>query len=445
MDKNKGENPSVAFLTLGCKVNSYETDAMELKFRQAGYQIKDFHDRADIYVINTCTVTNIADRKSRQMLHRAKKLNPEALVVAAGCYVQAAGEELLKDTSIDLIVGNNQKQHIVSLVEECRSRGQNMGCLLDMGQEKEYEPLHIDDAGEKTRAYIKIQDGCNQFCSYCIIPYARGRIRSREEADIVEEVSGLVRKGYREIVLTGIHLSSYGVERGEENALLSLIVTLSGIENLERIRLGSLEPRIITPEFVNTLKNDTKFCPHFHLSLQSGCDETLRRMNRKYTTEEYLHKCEMIREAFCLPAITTDVIAGFPGETKEEFAATEAFLEKAAFAQMHIFKYSRRKGTRADIMPDQVPEEIKAERSSRLLSLEKRLREEYERMFIGRKERVLLEEETEIDGKRYMTGHNERYIKIAVPAGTGSSGEIVEVTVTGVLGEGVMEGRMKNE
>ena len=409
----------VAFLTLGCKVNSYETEAMLRLFREQGAEICAFEEAADVYVVNTCTVTGIADRKSRQMLHRAKKKKEEALVVAVGCYAQEAGEALLEDKAVDLVVGNNQKSKVTELVAEAlQKKGQERKCALleDLSEDSGYEELFVSDISEKTRAYIKIQDGCNQFCSYCIIPYVRGRIRSRAPEEIIREVKELTKKGYQEVVLTGIHLSSYGNESVPGNQLdgkklAELILALNALPGLRRIRLGSLEPRIVTKEFVGELKKAEKLCPHFHLSLQSGCDETLKRMNRKYTAEEYANACVLLREAFELPAITTDVIVGFPGETEEEFETTYRFLERMRFAQMHIFRYSVRKGTRAEKMPNQVPESVKALRSERLLELEKRLRNAYTTEILGMEEEILTEDMVTIEGKMYRNGYSKRYIR----------------------------------
>ena len=426
---------TVAFLTLGCKVNSYETDGMKELFLKAGYEIKDFEDQADVYVINTCTVTNMADRKSRQMLHRAKKKNPEGVVVAVGCYVQASKDTLEEDSAIDLVIGNNKKNQIVEILEEHFGNNDLRETLVDIGKEKEFEELSIGAAGEKTRAYIKVQDGCNQFCSYCIIPYARGRVRSRKLDEVVKEVNRLVGEGYKEIVLTGIHLSSYGIDFEEDITLLTLIQTVSTIDGLKRIRLGSLEPRIITEEFVDTLKENDKFCPHFHLSMQSGCTETLKRMNRRYTAEEFYEKCELIRSRFETPAITTDVIVGFPGETDEEFSETKAFVQKVAFAQMHVFKYSKRKGTKAADMENQVPEPIKQQRSVELIEIEQKMRMNYREQFIGQKELVLIEEAVVIDNITYQIGHNERYQKLAIKTEKDLSNELVEVLVLQPLTE----------
>ena len=414
----------VAFLTLGCKVNSYETEAMIGLFTEQGAEIRSFDEEADVYVVNTCTVTGIADRKSRQMLHRAKKKNPLALVVAVGCYAQEAGEMLLEDKAVDLVIGNNQKSRVVTLVAEALTKTSydtTRTALEDLSKDSAYEALFVSDISEKTRAYIKIQDGCNQFCSYCIIPYVRGRIRSRAAEDVIREVELLTEKGYQEIVLTGIHLSSYGNELTPGNTLdgtklAELILALNALPKLRRIRLGSLEPRIITKEFVRRLKEAEKLCPHFHLSLQSGCDATLRRMNRKYTTEEYKAACNLLREAFDTPALTTDVIVGFPGETEEEFETTYRFLEDIAFAQMHIFRYSVRKGTRAERMPEQIPEPVKAVRSDRLLALEKQLRRKYLESMLNKEEEVLTEDLLQVDGKTYRSGYGKRYVRYAMDA-----------------------------
>ena len=411
-----------ALHNLGCKVNSYETEAMQQLLAAAGYQIVDFEEKADVYIINTCSVTNVADKKSRQMLHRAKAKNPEALVVAAGCYAQAAGEKLLEDTAIDLVIGNNKKAELVQLLEERLAGREPQDAVIDISAAQEYEALHIERQADHTRAFIKVQDGCNQFCSYCIIPYTRGRVRSRRPEDVEEEVRTLAEKGYQEIVLTGIHLSSYGTDFKEEpQDLLELTKRLHQIPGVKRIRFGSLEPRLITEEFVRELSAMEKICPHFHLSLQSGCDATLKRMNRHYTCEDYLYRCGILRKYFRDPAITTDVIVGFPGETDEEFAETKKFLETVHFYEMHVFKYSRRAGTRADRMPDQVPEPVKTKRSAELLALEKEMSKAYRASFLGRETEVLLEEPVEIGGARYMMGHTKEYVKAAVPEAGGKN------------------------
>ena len=405
-----------ALHNLGCKVNSYETEAMQQLLEAAGYEIVDFEDQADVYIINTCSVTNMADKKSRQMLHRAKVKNPDAVVVAAGCYVQAAGEKLKEDEAIDLVIGNNKKADLIPLLEECLAGREVTDSIIDISATHEYESLHIAKQADHTRAFIKVQDGCNQFCSYCIIPYTRGRVRSRRPEDVVSEVLELTANGYQEIVLTGIHLSSYGVDfKGENIDFLYLIKLLHEIEGVKRLRFGSLEPRVITEEFAKELSKLDKICPHFHLSLQSGCDETLKRMNRHYTADEYYNGCEILRKYFKNPAITTDVIVGFAGETEEEFAATKEFLEKVNFYEMHVFKYSRRAGTRADKMPNQVPEQIKAKRSAELLALEAEMSRKYRESFLGQETEVLLEEPVTINGEQYMIGHTKEYVKVVVP------------------------------
>ena len=398
----------VAIHSLGCKVNSYEAESMEIMLRDEGYEIVPFSEdvQADIYIINTCSVTNIADRKSRQMLHKAKKMNPEAVVVAAGCYVQADPDGVKKDECVDIILGNNMKISIVEALNDYFGGSDKTSYLVDINDKyQEYESLRINQTGEHTRAYIKIQDGCNQFCSYCIIPYVRGRVRSRKPEDIVNEVKTLATTGVKEVVLTGIHISSYGTDL-ENISLIELIEAIHEIEGIKRIRLGSLEPRIITEEFAKRIAGLEKICPHFHLSLQSGCDKTLKAMNRKYNTEEYYEGCVRLREVFENPAITTDVIVGFPGETEEDFSETRKFLEKVHFYEMHIFKYSRRKGTVADKMKEQVADTVKSERSAVLLALEKAQSLEYRKMYIGKRLEVLIEELTEIDGRSYYTGYN---------------------------------------
>lgn len=419
-----------ALHNLGCKVNSYETEAMQQLLENAGYEIVPFAEGADVYIINTCSVTNIADRKSRQMLHRAKKMNPGAVVVAAGCYVQAAGEELKKDEAVDLVIGNNKKTELVSILEDffAQNKETEEETVIDISHTSEYENLSISRPGDHTRAFVKVQDGCNQFCSYCIIPFTRGRVRSRKPQEVVEEISRLAALGYEEAVLTGIHLSSYGMDfpADERIGLLDLIIKVHEIPKIRRIRLGSLEPRIITEEFAVTLAGLEKICPHFHLSLQSGCDATLKRMNRKYTTIEYLKGCELLRSAFKNPAITTDIIVGFPGETKEEFETTREYLKKIQFYEMHVFKYSVRNGTRAADMPDQIPETVKAERSSELLSLEQEMSLSYRKSHLGSQTEVLMEEEYEAEGKRYIIGHTREYIKAAVPFEEGLKGTMVK-------------------
>ena len=450
----------VALHNLGCKVNSYEMDVMQQKLQEKGYKIVPFDAEADIYIINTCTVTNIADRKSRQMLHRARARNPRALVVAVGCYVQTGGEEALRDGSIDLAIGNNRKKDLVEILEAYLD-GKNEDktlhdtTIIDINRSCEYEEMTLTQTAEHTRAYIKIQDGCNQFCSYCIIPYARGRVRSRRAEDVVAEIKGLVTQGYQEVVLTGIHIGSYGIDLGEDgevklagdserrdyagnSRLVDLVERVHEIEGLKRIRLGSLEPRIVTKEAVSRLAALEKLCPHFHLSLQSGCDETLRRMNRRYNTREYYESVKLLREAFDHPAITTDVIVGFPGETEEEFQDTYEFLQKVRFYEMHIFKYSRRKGTKAAEMTNQVPDAVKTERSNCLLALERQQSMDFRGRYIGKETEVLFEEIKEVDGHKLWLGHTRDYVRVALEAEESLSNCMRNVRISGFLTDEIM-------
>ena len=429
----------VALHNLGCKVNAYETEAMQEMLENAGYQIVPFKEGADIYIINTCTVTNIADRKSRQMLHRARKMNPDAVVVAAGCYVQAQEDKQEIDPCIDIVIGNNKKQDLLTILVEYENKhdakeaaGHNAALareLIDINHTKENEPLRLSKTGEHTRAYIKVQDGCNQFCSYCIIPFARGRVRSRAKEDVMEEVKRLAENGYQEVVLTGIHLSSYGIDLEEPESLLSLIQAVHETGGIKRIRLGSLEPRIITEEFAKRLSSLEKLCPHFHLSLHSGCDATLKRMNRRYDSREYYEKCQLLRKYFDHPALTTDIIVGFPGETEEEFEQSRAFVDKVDFYETHIFKYSKRQGTKAAVMENQVPEQVKAHRSDILLALNEKKRLAYEKSFIGKEVEVLLEEEIEQNGRKKLAGHTKEYMKIALDADKNQQNCIVKVEI----------------
>lgn len=455
MVKSKKVYKNVAFLTLGCKVNTYETDAMEKNFRQSGFNIVSVDDVADIIIINTCTVTNMADRKSRQIIHRMKKKNPDAIVVATGCYVQAAKEKVLEDSSVDIAVGNNKKQDIVAIVKDYLNDRTHNSAIIDINSKCDYEEMTIDDNQMHTRAYVKIQDGCNQFCSYCIIPYARGRIRSRKMEDIINEVTNLANNGYKEIVITGIHLSSYGLDFEHDDTftstdynpfmykyLIKLLDEMSKVKGIERIRLGSLEPRIITNEFLEDLSANKKICPHFHLSLQSGCDETLKRMNRKYTCEVYMNGLNLLRKYFDNPAITTDVIVGFPKEDENEFEQTTNFLKECNFSMIHVFKYSRRKGTVADKMDGQIDEQIKTQRSAQLLNLTASQHKEYMESFIGKKEKVLFEEIVNIDGHDYFVGHNERYVKIAVDKDGVKANDILNVTIKKQLSEDIMYGEI---
>ena len=469
---------SVAFHNLGCKVNSYELDVMQQILHEKGYRIIPFDQIADIYIINTCTVTNIADRKSRQMLHRAKQRNPQAVVVAVGCYVQTDREGVEKDDAIDLAVGNNRKKDLAEILErflaerETIIQGQdspmngnipqkqdnmvdktlNDTTVININEPCEYEEMTLRETAEHTRAYIKIQDGCNQFCSYCVIPYARGRVRSRREEDILAEIRGLADRGYKEIVLTGIHISSYGIDFDEEkqgqgsSGLIDLVEHIHNeVDKVERIRLGSLEPRIITEETAARLAALPKLCPHFHLSLQSGCDATLKRMNRHYTTVEYLRGVEHLRRFFEHPAITTDVIVGFPGETKEEFAETKAFLEQVQFYEMHIFKYSRRRGTNADRMPGQLTDRVKSARSDELFALETRQSRSFRAYYIGKTVEILWEDKREIQGEFYWVGHTKDYVKVAVRAGEERLSNLVStVLAEGFLTEEILLGIRQN-
>ena len=406
----------VALHNLGCKVNAYEVEAMQQLLENAGYETVPFEEGADVYVINTCTVTNIADRKSRQMLHKAKKMNPDAIVVATGCYAQADTEKLKEDTAVDLILGNNQKTQIVEALEEYEKEHAKQVQVIEINHTKEYEELSISSTAEHVRAYIKVQDGCNQFCTYCIIPFARGRVRSRKIEEVLSEVETLAAKGYKEVVLTGIHLSSYGVDfpKEERESLLSLIQAVSRVEGISRIRLGSLEPRIITEEYLEGIVKTGKVCPHFHLSLQSGCNKTLKNMNRRYSAQEYAEKCELIRKFYPAPALTTDVIVGFPQETEEDFEESYEFVKKIHFYETHIFKYSRRHGTKAASMDGQLTEAAKAQRSDRMLELHEIRAREYEEAMIGKKMELLLEEEIEIDGRPWYVGHSREYVRAVV-------------------------------
>ena len=414
-----------ALHNLGCKVNAYETEAMQELLEKNGYEIVPFKEGADVYVVNTCTVTNIADRKSRQMLHKARKMNPDAIVVATGCYVQTENQEV--DDCIDIVIGNNKKKDIVEILKQYEEERGRTTDLIDIGHTKEYENLHLSRTGEHTRAYIKVQDGCNQFCSYCIIPYARGRVRSRAKEDVIEEVKTLAANGYKEVVLTGIHLSSYGVDI--EDNLLSLILAVHEVDGIHRIRLGSLEPGIITEEFVRTISALPKVCPHFHLSLQSGCNATLRRMNRRYTAEEYAAKCQLLRKYFAHPALTTDVITGFPGETPEEFEESRAFVDSMDFYETHIFKYSRREGTKAAVMPDQVPEQIKAERSKVLIALSEEKQSRFEEELIGTTQEVLMEEAIEREDGIWQIGHTKEYVKIGYKTEKNLANQLINVEI----------------
>lgn len=450
---------TVAFHTLGCKVNTYETEAMQQLMESAGYRCVEFGERADVYIVNTCSVTNIADRKSRQMLHRARKMNEDAIVVAAGCYVESAKNKIDEDLSIDIIVGNNNKNDIVNIINEYLQDKIKNKFIIDINKETEYEEFNISKINDHTRAFIKVQDGCNQFCSYCIIPFTRGRVRSRKMENIIDEVKSLSASGYKEIVLTGIHLSSYGVdfldesynkrmekltqteESDEEfvtkNELLCLIENIANIEGIERVRIGSLEPRIIQESFIKSLSKIDKFCPHFHLSLQSGCDKTLKSMNRKYTADEFYEGVKLIRKYFASPAITTDIIVGFPGETKKDFEESKTFVEKVKFYETHIFPYSIREGTKAANMP-QVDGNEKVQRANILNEINLKNQKEFRTLRIGKEDELLCEEIFIKDGIEYFTGYTKEYVKVAVLSSDLKTNDIVSGRIVDFLTDDIL-------
>lgn len=434
-----------ALHNLGCKVNAYETEVMTQQLKEAGYEIVAFTEVADVYVVNTCTVTNIADRKSRQMLHQAKKRNPNATVVATGCYVQMAGEEVLKDTGVDLVIGNNRKKDLVNILDQYFNNPdhQVLDNYIDINHINEFEEMELHTITDHTRAYIKIQDGCNQFCSYCAIPFARGRVRSRNLDSIVNEIKKMADLGYKEVVLTGIHISSYGTDfKDQKIGLLDVILAVHRIQGIERIRLSSIEPRVITDEFARAIGGLPKVCPHFHLSLQSGCDETLKRMNRRYNTREFLAITRRLRENFENPSLCTDIIVGFPGETEEEFETTRAFLDQVHFAEMHVFKYSVRGGTRAAKMPNQVPSELKNSRSDCLLDLENKMRHEYYESFYGKTREVLFEEAMRLKGTDYYVGHTREYLYVAVASKEDLSGQILPCKILNAINHDFVAGEL---
>lgn len=412
---------TVAFCTLGCKVNQYETNAMMQKMIEAGYEVVDFETKADIYIINTCTVTNMADKKSRQMLRKVKEINPEAILVAVGCYAQVAKEKLEQIPEIDLILGINEKNDIVKYVEQASKNTY----VSDVLHQTEFLDFGDVTYTEKTRAVIKVQDGCNQFCSYCIIPYARGRIRSRKPESVIKEITDVSKEGIKEVVITGIHIASYGKDFNTEYRLIDLLEEIQKVDGVQRIRLGSLEPTLITEEFVTRLKKLSKICDHFHLSLQSGCDETLKRMNRKYTTDQFRHVVELLRNAYPEVHLTTDIIVGFPGETEEEFNKTYEFLKEIKFYKMHVFKYSPRSGTVAAKMPNQIDGNIKEERSNKLIELSDENEKEYNQKYIGKEVEVLLEER---EGE-YLKGHTTNYMVVKMKTNENLENTIQKVVV----------------
>lgn len=425
-----------ALHNLGCKVNSYETEAMTQMLQKAGYCIVPFGENADVYIINTCSVTNMADRKSRQMLHKAKKMNPQAVVVAAGCYVQTASDKVVNDNSVDIVIGNNKKKDLISVLNDYFEKHQeNAESIIDINHTSEYEDLEIETVTEHTRAHIKIQDGCDNFCSYCIIPYARGRVRSRSLESIRREMLRLADNGFKEIVLTGINLGFYN---DGENKLIDVIEMAEQIKGIERIRLGSIDPEIVTVEFSERLSKISKICPHFHLSMQSGCDKTLSEMNRHYTSGEYYEKCCMLRKYFDNPAFTTDVIVGFPGESDADYNVSKEFVKKVGFAELHVFKYSKRDGTVAAKMPNQVDEQIKNKRSDDLIKIGEQLTKNYRKNKIGKTVSVLFEEKSEIHGTEYWVGHTKDYIKAAVLSEEDLSGKTADVKLTDFISSEIM-------
>lgn len=434
---------TVAFHNLGCKVNSYEMDIIEQKFTENGFQVVPFSQKADIYVINTCTVTNMADRKSRQMLHRAKALNPDSVIIAMGCYVQTSPEAVKSDDAVDIAIGNNTKTSIIEILNEYLKNREKKSSIIDINHTSEYESMMLTQTSDRTRAYIKIQDGCNQFCSYCLIPYARGRVRSRDKKEILEEIAGITEKGCKEVVLTGIHVSSYGITDPNDlsqNKLAELLEEIEKISTVERIRLSSLEPRVITEDFVKRISRLKKLCPHFHLSLQSGCDATLKRMNRHYTSAEYMEGVRLLRKYFDDPAITTDVIVGFPGETEEEFKDSYEFCKSVGFFEMHIFKYSKRKGTVAEKLPNQVADSDKDRRSDLMLELGEELSHYFRARHIGREAKVLFEEKKKIAGKYYYIGHTPEYIKVAMESGENPENKILSVKPREFIADDILKG-----
>ena len=449
---------TIAFHNLGCKVNSYETDAMAQKCVEKGYKIVDFEQKADIYVVNTCSVTNIADRKSRQMLHKAKKQNPDSVVVAVGCFVQANPEEVAKDEAIDLIVGNNKKKDLFEIVEEYlnqKSVSKDLeGTTVTDIHHCDYEELKINKSEEHSRVFVKIQDGCDRYCTYCIIPYVRGNLRSRKPEDVVSEIKEIAANGYREVVITGIHLSSYGKDflkdgkpsldySGNADYLINLLKDINEIEGIDRIRIGSFEPMILSEDFVSKLSKITKLCPHFHISLQSGCDSVLKRMNRHYDTKEFYEKTVLLREYFPGCALTTDVIVGFPGETEEEFNTTYDYLTKIKFFETHIFPYSRRKGTVADRMPGQLTMNEKKERVTKLLELDAKLSREYRESKLGETDNIIVEEIKIINGENYYVGHTPEYVMVALKEDDSLRqliGHTVKVRLDKILSDEVVTG-----
>ena len=419
------EKLKVAFCSLGCKVNQYETNAMAQKFIEHGYSVVDFEEPADIYIVNTCTVTSIADKKSRQMLRRAKEHNENSIVVACGCYAQVAAKEIEKIEDVNLVIGNNEKNDIIEIIEKYRADNKVNEIVSDVMYKEEYVEFGPTTYTEKTRAVIKVQDGCDRFCSYCLIPFARGHIRSRSIDNVIEEVKKVVDDGFKEVVITGIHVASYGRDFKDGTTLIDLLEEINGVEGLQRIRLSSIEPIIMTDDFIERLSKLDKICDHFHLSLQSGCTETLKRMNRRYTAEEFFEATNRLRAKFPNAALTTDIIVGFPGETVEEFNETYEFLKKIKFYHMHVFKYSPRKGTKAAVMPNQVDSKIKEIRSKKLIELSDESELEYNKSYIGKKVQVLFEEKD----NGYYKGHTKNYMVVKYRTDEGLENKIKDVMI----------------
>lgn len=428
-------NKKAALHNLGCKVNSYETEAAAELLKADGYEIVPFEPGADVYIINTCSVTNIADRKSRQMLHRAKAMNKDAIVVAMGCYVQTGKEQLEKDEAVDIIIGNDRKKNLIDIISEYKKDRTRREHIEDLTKKREYEELSVNEPGEHIRGFMKVQDGCDRFCSYCIIPYARGRVRSRRIDDAVNEAKKLAASGCREVVLSGIHLSSYGKDLDDGTSLIDLIKEIHKVEGIKRIRLGSLEPGIITQEFAKELSSLEKICPHFHISLQSGCDKTLAAMNRRYTSEQYREKCGILRQYFDTPSLTTDVITGFPGESEEDFEESYRFVDDISFFETHIFPYSLRKGTKAAAMKGQLTEAVKKQRASRLIELNEKKHRMWLEKLIGSDVEVLIEELQVIGGREYWVGHTKKYEKVAVESDRDLRNTLITVQAEELIGD----------
>lgn len=437
LNEHLNTDKTAAFLTLGCKVNTYDTEAIMEIFEKGGYQIVPFDTKADVYVVNTCTVTHLGDRKSRSMLRRARRMNPDAVIVAMGCYVQVAPQEVSAIEEVDLLIGTQKRKEILHYIDQYRCSQQKQSYVSDIMHEHDFEDLSISETKGKTRAFIKIQEGCSQFCTYCIVPFARGPVRSRPAADVIAEVKRVRDHGYKEVVLTGIHIASWGIDFAEKDNLITLIQAVDRVDGIERIRLGSLEPLLITEEFAEKLSAIDKFCPHFHLSLQSGSDSVLKRMGRRYTTQQYTEIVDRIRRFFTLPAITTDIMVGFPGETEEEFQETLDFVRAIGFYQVHVFKYSRREGTRAAGYPDQIDDQIKTQRSHQLTAVAKGEERRFLEANDGRITDVLYEKG---DDEGHYTGHTANYIPVILKTDQKIDGKILKTALSYKQSEYMMTG-----